>query len=101
MQPPTRRSTNATLDQRRVARNGQAIGVAQLFASLIAGALLYLLFNRIITPVLSTADAHASTEVGANGNQWLTELLANMPFIFAGIAFFGLIALAVFQSRLA
>lgn len=86
--------------ERRIARNGQAIGIARLFTSLIAGAMLWILFRRVITPILDKADARATTEMGQNGNAWLSELLANMPLIFAGIAFFGLIALAVFQSRI-
>lgn len=91
---------SATTGQPRVARNGQAIGIAHLFASLIVGAALFILFKRVITPILETADGHTTNELSQNGNIWLTDLLANIPFIFAGIAFFGLIALAVFQSRL-
>lgn len=86
--------------ERRIARNGQPIGIARLFVSLLAGGMLLILFRRVITPILDTADARATTEMGQNGNVWLSELLANMPLIFAGIAFFGLIALAVFQSRI-
>lgn len=79
---------------------GQAIGIARLFTSLIAGAFLFILFNRITTPILTHADNRATTPMGQNGNEYLTILLENMPFILAAIAFFGLIALAVYQSEL-
>lgn len=97
----SRRDREANRTQELVASNGQAIGIARLFTSLIGGGLLFILFYRITRPILTKASEQTTTEMGRNGNDWLMLLLENMPFVFAGIAFFGVIALAVFQSRLA
>lgn len=88
-------------EESRLARNGQAVAIAGFFASLIVGALLFLMFKPVINPILVEADERATNETVQQGNVWLGDILANIPFVFVGIGVVGLIALAVFRSRFA
>lgn len=85
----------------RLASHGQAVAIARLFGSLLAGGLLFILFRRVITPILDQADTRTEANTLANdGTRWLGDILGAMPFVLAAIAMFGLIAIAVFQARL-
>ena len=85
----------------RTVRNGQAIGILELFASLAIGVLLLLVFREVITPVLTAGAERATDPQVQQANDWLGQLLGNLELVFVLISVFGLIALAVFRSTFA
>lgn len=85
----------------RTVRNGQAIGVLELFASLAVAVLLLLVFRKVITPILTHGAARATDPQVQQANDWLGQLLANLELVFVLISVFGLLALAVFRSSVA
>jgi len=85
----------------RTVRNGQAIGVLALFASLAIGVLLLLIFREVITPILTHGADRATDPQVQQANGWLVDLLGNLELVFVLISVFGLLALAVFRSTFA
>jgi len=73
------------------------IGLVRFFATLAIGAPLAYLVGRVVTPILDMAgDATAGTEA-APATAWFTTINEWLIIVFLLIAFFGLLALAIYQ----
>ena len=78
----------------------QSIGIARFFLSLCVGAFVVWIVTSLTDPMFeygyeSTNDPDALAATG-----WLETGVGYLPVIFLGIAFFGLIALSIFQREM-
>jgi len=82
-----------------VLRNGQAIAILGLFASLAIGVLLLLVFREFIPTILEFGAERATDPQVQEANDWMGQLVNNLELVFVLISVFGLISFAVFRSR--
>jgi len=78
---------------------GQTIGFVRFFASLIIGAILSFFAIKVTSPILDRAAEQSTGTAAAPASNWLSTIGSNLVLVFLLVAFFGLIALAVFQRR--
>jgi len=73
------------------------IGLVRFFAALAIGAPLAYLVGRVVTPLLElSAEATADTPAEPATN-WFVTINEWLIVVFLFVAFFGLLALAVYQ----
>ena len=89
------RNTQLDMDDR-----AQSIGIARFFLSLVVGAFVTWIVWEITSPLLDKADQTAEHPDAVEGVTWLSTAVDYLPIMFLGIAFFGLIALSVFQREM-
>lgn len=79
---------------------GQALGFIKLVASLGGGAIMVWVVWQVGYPLLD--DAKAAAPGGYGGliaNDWIRTGMEVLPILFLALAFFGFIALAVYQRE--
>lgn len=76
-----------------------ATGISNFFLALLVGAIMSFLVSTIAEPLFDhVGDRTAATdEVGPQATIWLETVVTHQPTLFLIIAFFSLLALAVFQ----
>lgn len=79
--------------------NRASIGIIRFFLSLIVGGIVTWLVWEVANPILEGARASTTNPKANQGTEWFQLLIDNLPIFFLMIAFFGLIALAVFQRE--
>jgi hypothetical protein len=79
--------------------NRASIGIIRFFLSLIAGAVVVWIVWEVANPILDGARGATNNAEANQGTEWFQLLVDNLPITFLMIAFFGLIALAVFQRE--
>lgn len=82
-------------------RAGIALGIVVFFISLAAASLLFILMSEVIPPILDQADAYTPGTSGPQAGDWIGLAKDYWPLYALVVAFFGLIARAVFQTRVA
>lgn len=81
-------------------RAGIALGIVVFFISLAAASMLFILMSEVIPPVLEQADPYTPGS-GPQAGDWIGLAKDYWPLYALVVAFFGLIARAVFQTRVA
>jgi hypothetical protein len=82
-------------------RAGIALGIVVFFISLAAASMLFILMSEVIPPVLEQADPYTPGGGGPQAGDWIGLAKDYWPLYALVVAFFGLIARAVFQTRVA
>lgn len=77
----------------------QSIGIARFFLSLVAGAFVVWIVFEVTSPLLDRARETGSDERTVEATGWLTTGIDYLPLLFLLVAFFGLIALSIFQRE--
>ena len=77
----------------------QAIGIFRFFMSLSVGAVVFWIVLMVTDPALELAGGQGSDPVSADGTSYMSTAVEYIPILFLGVAFFGLIALAVYRRE--
>lgn len=78
---------------------GQPIGLGRFFLSLIVGAILIFIVATVTSPILDRARNTGQTQTAADATSWFQSAVDLLPIVFLLIAFFGILAVAVFQRE--
>lgn len=78
----------------------QSIGIAQFFLSLCVGAFVFWIVASITAPMFDYSYASTADPDALEATGWLETGVDYLPVIYLGIAFFGLIALSIFQREM-
>jgi hypothetical protein len=79
--------------------NRAQIGLVRFFLSLGVGAIVVWIVTEIGSPILSGAENATTNGTANQATGWFQTGADYLPVIFLFIAFFGVIALAVFQRE--
>lgn len=85
----------------RMDDRAQSIGIARFFLALVVGAFVFWIVSTVASPLLTEARAtSADGSEGAQATEWIATAIDYFPMAVLFIAFFGLIALSIFQREM-
>jgi len=73
------------------------IGITRFFLALIVGAPLAYVVGEVVTPLLEHAGEASAGTPAAPATQWFITINQWLVVVFLGVAFFGLLSLAIYQ----
>lgn len=75
---------------------GQAIGIAVLFLSLVAGAFVVWIVREAGQPILDHASNATNNATANAATGWMETWMSYMPVAFLVIGMFGLVVLSIY-----
>jgi len=78
---------------------GQSIGISRFFLSLMVGAILYWITDRVTTPVIAQSRNVTNNATANQATEWFHQGVEAMPLAIALLTFIGIIMLSVFQRE--
>lgn len=78
---------------------GDATGIANFILALVVGAAVTWIVREISAPLLAKSANASNDQVATTTNGWLDTYIAQLPMLFLFLAFFSLIALAIYQRE--